>query len=171
MTVTQHTIALLFLSGLLIHFENAEASDDAVVVDEGAALIKAAPRQGDTYANQSESLSHGSFSVRVPFMLRRLGTHFRDGSNAPGAKGGKAAARANQSSTRNKRAAPTKTQRATGEEGGAGTAACQYTAATAAGSRRQSCHRADALQHQRRDATSAIGSGPVYVRRGERKCR
>ena len=83
MTVTQHTIALLFLSALLIHFENAEASDDAAAVFEGAAVIKAAPRQGDTYVNQNESLSHGSFSVRLPFMLRRLGTYFRDGSNAP----------------------------------------------------------------------------------------
>ena len=83
MTFTQHTIALLFLSALLVHFEIAEASDDAVAVVEGAALIKAAPRHRDTYANPGESLSHGSFGVRVPFMLRRLGTYFRDGRNAP----------------------------------------------------------------------------------------
>ena len=40
MTFTQHTIALLFLSALLVHFEIAEASDDAVaVVGELAVML------------------------------------------------------------------------------------------------------------------------------------
>ena len=83
MTFAKHTIALMVLSALSAHFEPAEASDDAVAVTSSAASIQGAPRQGDTYTNPSKSLSHGNLRVRIPFMLRRFGTYFRDGNNAP----------------------------------------------------------------------------------------
>ena len=83
MTFAKHTIAALVLCALSTHFESAEASDDAEAVPLSSASIQGAPRQGDTYTNPSKSLTHGNLGVRIPFMLRRLGTYFRDGNNAP----------------------------------------------------------------------------------------
>ena len=36
-----------------------------------------------TFSNYAGELSHGSVSVQVPFMLRRFGTYFRSGADAP----------------------------------------------------------------------------------------
>ena len=66
-------IALLYL--LLIDAKGFAETDSAA--------IKGAPQEDGTYANPSKSLDHGSFSVRAPFMFRRLGTYFRSGENAP----------------------------------------------------------------------------------------
>ena len=43
-----------------------------------------APRDSDgRFTNLNGALSHGTFGVRFPFMMRRLGTLFRSGSAAP----------------------------------------------------------------------------------------
>ena len=43
-----------------------------------------APREADgRFTNWKGGLSHGSFGVRFPFLMRRLGTLFRDGNAAP----------------------------------------------------------------------------------------
>ena len=43
-----------------------------------------APRDSDDrFTNWNGALSHGTFGVRFPFMMRRLGTLFRSGSAAP----------------------------------------------------------------------------------------
>lgn len=83
MTFAKHTIAALVLSAFSAHFESVKASDDAEAVILSAAPIQGAPREGDTYANPSKSLTHGNLGVRIPFMLRRFGTYFRDVNNAP----------------------------------------------------------------------------------------
>lgn len=83
MTFAKHTIAALVLSALSTHFESAKASDDAEAVSLSAASMQGAPRQGDIYTNPSKSLSHGNLGVRIPFMLRRFGTYFRNGNKAP----------------------------------------------------------------------------------------
>ena len=35
------------------------------------------------FTNYKGDIAHGSASVRVPFMLRRFGTYFRSGTDAP----------------------------------------------------------------------------------------
>jgi N-acyl-phosphatidylethanolamine-hydrolysing phospholipase D len=43
-----------------------------------------APRGDDgRFINLAGDIGHGTFTVRFPFMLRRLGTYFRDGEGAP----------------------------------------------------------------------------------------
>lgn len=46
--------------------------------------FSAAPRDDDgRFTNVVGDIGHGTFSVRFPFMLRRLGTYFRSGEGAP----------------------------------------------------------------------------------------
>ena len=46
--------------------------------------IAGAPRDADgRFTNPVGNLTHGTFSVRLPFILRRFGTYFRSGDNAP----------------------------------------------------------------------------------------
>jgi N-acyl-phosphatidylethanolamine-hydrolysing phospholipase D len=47
-------------------------------------FFSGAPRGDDgRYTNVAGDIGHGTASVRLPFMLRRLGTYFRDGEGAP----------------------------------------------------------------------------------------
>ena len=46
--------------------------------------FQGAPKDASgTFSNYAGELSHGSVSVQVPFMLRRFGTYFRSGADAP----------------------------------------------------------------------------------------
>ena len=46
--------------------------------------FQGAPKDASgTFSNYAGELSHGSVSIRVPFMLRRFGTYFRSGADAP----------------------------------------------------------------------------------------
>ena len=49
----------------------------------GAENTKPAPSYGGKFTNYKGDIAHGSASVRVPFMLRRFGTYFRSGTDAP----------------------------------------------------------------------------------------
>jgi N-acyl-phosphatidylethanolamine-hydrolysing phospholipase D len=47
-------------------------------------LFDSAPRdENGRFTNLAGDIGHGTFSVRFPFMLRRLGTYFRSGKGAP----------------------------------------------------------------------------------------
>lgn len=47
-------------------------------------LFSGAPRDDDgRFTNLAGDLSHGTLSTRFPFMLRRFGTYFRSGTDAP----------------------------------------------------------------------------------------
>jgi len=49
-----------------------------------AAWFDGAPRgENGRYRNVGGEIGHGTFGVRFPFMLRRLGTYFRSGEGAP----------------------------------------------------------------------------------------
>jgi len=49
-----------------------------------AAWFDGAPRaENGRFTNVGGEIGHGSFGVRFPFMLRRLGTYFRSGAGAP----------------------------------------------------------------------------------------
>ena len=51
---------------------------------ESEPLFNGAPRDDDgRFTNPVGDLTHGTFSVRFPFLLRRLGTYFRSGEGAP----------------------------------------------------------------------------------------
>jgi N-acyl-phosphatidylethanolamine-hydrolysing phospholipase D len=51
---------------------------------ESEALFGGAPRGDDgRFTNQVGDLTHGTFGVRFPFILRRLGTYFRSNEGAP----------------------------------------------------------------------------------------
>ncbi len=51
---------------------------------EAEALFSAAPRDEDgRFTNPSGDLTHGTFSVRFPFIMRRMGTYFRSAEDAP----------------------------------------------------------------------------------------
>lgn len=51
---------------------------------ESEALFTSAPRSDDgRFTNTAGDLTHGTFGVRFPFILRRLGTYFRSGDGAP----------------------------------------------------------------------------------------
>ncbi|MCX2982494.1 MBL fold metallo-hydrolase [Halieaceae bacterium IMCC14734] len=51
---------------------------------ESEALFSGAPRGDDgRFTNPTGDLAHGSFGVRFPFILRRLGTYFRSAEGAP----------------------------------------------------------------------------------------
>ena len=65
-------IIATILSGLSIGFAEDELSNSG------------APRSDDgRFTNLVGDIGHGSFAVRFPFMLRRLGTYFRSGEGAP----------------------------------------------------------------------------------------
>ncbi len=47
-------------------------------------VVAGAPRGEDgRFINLAGDIGHGTLAVRLPFMLRRLGTYFRDGDGAP----------------------------------------------------------------------------------------
>lgn len=49
-----------------------------------AEAFDGAPRGADgRFTNIDGEIGHGSLGVRFPFMMRRLGTYFRDGNGAP----------------------------------------------------------------------------------------
>ena len=51
---------------------------------EAEVLFSGAPRSDDgRFTNPGGELSHGTFSVRFPFLLRRMGTYFRSAEGAP----------------------------------------------------------------------------------------
>ena len=51
---------------------------------ESEALFSGAPRGDDgRFTNPAGDLTHGTLSVRFPFILRRLGTYFRSADGAP----------------------------------------------------------------------------------------
>ena len=51
---------------------------------ESEALFSGAPRSDDgRFTNPAGDLTHGTLSVRFPFILRRMGTYFRAGDGAP----------------------------------------------------------------------------------------
>ncbi|MEH6911149.1 MAG: MBL fold metallo-hydrolase [Oceanicoccus sp.] len=51
---------------------------------EGEALFSGAPRGDDgRFINSAGDLTHGTFGVRFPFILRRMGTYFRGAEGAP----------------------------------------------------------------------------------------
>jgi len=70
-----------FLTGLLL-MTIALPAICAESVTEG--LFVGAP-QGDDgrFTNPGGDIGHGTFTVRFPFFLRRLGTYFRDGEGSP----------------------------------------------------------------------------------------
>jgi N-acyl-phosphatidylethanolamine-hydrolysing phospholipase D len=71
----------LVLTGLLFSIVTGWATHASSAVD---AFFDGAPRGEDgRYTNLGGDIGHGSFKVRFPFMLRRLGTYFRDGEGAP----------------------------------------------------------------------------------------
>ena len=70
-----------FLIRLLLTIVTVFAANAAAVTDDGFA---GAPLDADgRFTNLSGDLGHGTLAVRLPFMLRRLGTSFRDGAGAP----------------------------------------------------------------------------------------
>jgi N-acyl-phosphatidylethanolamine-hydrolysing phospholipase D len=74
-SVRQRFGRLLFA---LIAFSNmsvGEQEDD---------ILSVAPRAADgRFTNLAGDIGHGSLTVRLPFMLRRFGTYFRDGRDGP----------------------------------------------------------------------------------------
>jgi len=55
-----------------------------VSIAESELLFNGAPRDDEgRFTNFNGDLSHGSLGVRVPFILRRFGTYFRSGKDAP----------------------------------------------------------------------------------------
>lgn len=47
-------------------------------------ILSVAPRAADgRFTNLAGDIGHGSLTVRLPFMLRRFGTYFRDGRDGP----------------------------------------------------------------------------------------
>ncbi|MDB4068933.1 MBL fold metallo-hydrolase [Pseudomonadales bacterium] len=72
---------LFFLNGLLL-MVMATASTRAE--SESSPLFANANRDGDgRFTNPTGDLSHGSLGVRAAFLLRRFGTYFRSGKDAP----------------------------------------------------------------------------------------
>jgi N-acyl-phosphatidylethanolamine-hydrolysing phospholipase D len=70
-----------FLVRLLLTIITLSALNVAGAQDDGFA---GAPLGDDgRFTNLSGELGHGTFAVRFPFILRRLGTYFRDGEGAP----------------------------------------------------------------------------------------
>jgi N-acyl-phosphatidylethanolamine-hydrolysing phospholipase D len=70
-----------FLIRLLLTIVTLSALNTAGATDDGFA---GAPLGDDgRFTNLSGELGHGTFAVRFPFILRRLGTSFRDGEGAP----------------------------------------------------------------------------------------
>jgi N-acyl-phosphatidylethanolamine-hydrolysing phospholipase D len=70
-----------FQSGLLFIIIAVFALRVASAADE---FFAGAPRGDDgRYTNLAGDIGHGTFTVRFPFMLRRLGTYFRNGQGAP----------------------------------------------------------------------------------------
>ena len=73
--MSRYTIFLLLTLTLL---------PSSLIHGESEALFSAAPRNDDgRFTNPTGDLTHGPFSVRFPFMLRRMGTYFRSGDEAP----------------------------------------------------------------------------------------
>ncbi|MBC8270864.1 MAG: MBL fold metallo-hydrolase [Gammaproteobacteria bacterium] len=55
-----------------------------VLADFSASPFDGAPRDEEgRFTNPSGELVHGTLEVRLPFMLRRMGTYFRSGTDAP----------------------------------------------------------------------------------------
>lgn len=70
-----------FLSGLLLTFIALTAAHAENTMDT---FFDGAPQDEDgRFTNPAGDIGHGSFTVRFPFFLRRLGTYFRDGDDAP----------------------------------------------------------------------------------------
>ncbi len=66
---------LVFILVTLVLAPTNRAAEDA---------FAAAPRDDDgRFTNLVGDIGHGTLGVRVPFMLRRLGTYFRNGEGAP----------------------------------------------------------------------------------------
>jgi N-acyl-phosphatidylethanolamine-hydrolysing phospholipase D len=71
----RYTICLLLSLALL---------PNSLLHGESEALFSGAPRGDDgRFTNPAGDLTHGTFSVRFPFLLRRLGTYFRSAEGAP----------------------------------------------------------------------------------------
>ena len=64
-------IAIVALSAMPVASEVNESFEGARLDDDGR------------FKNLDGDIGHGKLSVRVPFMLRRLGTYFRNGDGAP----------------------------------------------------------------------------------------
>ena len=70
-----------FSTRLLFIFILLSAANTAVAQDDG---FSGAPLGADgRFTNLAGDIGHGTFAVRFPFILRRLGTYFRDGQDAP----------------------------------------------------------------------------------------
>ena len=70
-----------FISGLLLPLIALTAIRAGGATDD---FFAGAPRGDDgRFTNLAGDIGHGTFTVRAPFFLRRLGTYFRDGEGAP----------------------------------------------------------------------------------------
>jgi len=58
-------------------------SADQLLAEPDETFLGAPRTQDGRFTNLDGDLSHGSLGVRVPFMLRRFGTYFRSGADAP----------------------------------------------------------------------------------------
>jgi N-acyl-phosphatidylethanolamine-hydrolysing phospholipase D len=68
-------------SGLLLVFI---AFSIMSVAEPADSISSSAPTAADgRFTNSAGDIGHGSLAVRLPFMLRRFGTYFRDGGGRP----------------------------------------------------------------------------------------
>ena len=71
----------LFLALVLLAIQAASTLQASNTEDR---FFSGAPRNDDgRFTNIVGDIGHGTAGIRVPFMLRRLGTYFRDGDGAP----------------------------------------------------------------------------------------
>ena len=72
----RHFLNLLLCAALAVPAVHAAGNPDE--------YSNGAPRGEDgRFTNAAGEIGHGTFAVRFPFMLRRLGTYFRSGEEAP----------------------------------------------------------------------------------------